>query len=100
MGVSKFRTLVPALVVVLSLGKAWADEPAAVSPESTAVAADTAIRQFKYPAGFKMNLFASDPQLANPVALNIDEQGRVYVAETFRLRTSTYDIRHHKNMAE
>ena len=37
------------------------------------------------PAGLKVELFAAEPLLANPVAFCIDEQGRFYVAETFRL---------------
>jgi len=53
---------------------------------------------FKFPTGFKADLFAASPQVANPVALCFDEQGRLYVAETFRLRTSTYDIRFHMDM--
>ncbi len=43
-----------------------------------------AIATFKIPKGFKVTLFAAEPMLANPVALCIDEQGRLYIAETFR----------------
>ncbi len=57
-----------------------------------------AIKQFQIPAGFKVDLFASEPQLLNPVAFCFDEQGRIYVAETFRYRKSVYDIRSHMNM--
>ena len=38
--------------------------------------------------------------LANPVSISIDEQGRIFVAETFRLRTSNLDIRHYMFMLE
>jgi quinoprotein glucose dehydrogenase len=55
---------------------------------------------FKLPAGFSIDLWASEPMLANPVALTVDEQGRIYVAETFRYRTSTLDIRHYMFMLE
>ncbi|HZQ47917.1 MAG TPA: PVC-type heme-binding CxxCH protein, partial [Verrucomicrobiae bacterium] len=57
-----------------------------------------AIKQFQVPAGFKVDLFASEPQLLNPVAFCFDEQGRIYVAETFRYRKSVYDIRSHMDM--
>ena len=57
-----------------------------------------AIKQFQIPAGFKVDLFASEPQLLNPVAFCFDEQGRIYIAETFRYRKSVYDIRMHMNM--
>lgn len=62
------------------------------------VDADLAIKQFKVPSGFKMDLWAAEPMLLNPVALCFDEKGRVFVAETFRYRTTVYDIREHMNM--
>src|SRR5436190_398545 len=42
--------------------------------------------------GLQASLWASTPLLANPVALSIDEKGRVYVAECWRRHTSTLDI--------
>jgi len=42
--------------------------------------------------GFKVTLWAAEPQLANPVALSFDERGRLYVAETYRYRTSALDV--------
>ncbi|HLY08229.1 MAG TPA: PVC-type heme-binding CxxCH protein [Planctomycetota bacterium] len=42
--------------------------------------------------GLQVTLWASDPLLANPVAISIDEKGRVYVAECWRRHTSTLDI--------
>src|SRR5438309_4145244 len=59
---------------------------------------ELAIKQFQYPSGFKVDLFAAEPKLANPVAFCFDEQGRVFLAETFRYKTSVYDIREHMNM--
>jgi len=59
---------------------------------------ELAIKQFKAPEGFKIDLFAAEPQLANPVSFCLDEQGRVFVAETFRYRTSAFDIRQHMQM--
>ncbi len=43
-----------------------------------------AIAPMKVPAGFKVELWAAEPDVANPVAFSIDEKGRIYVAETFR----------------
>jgi glucose/arabinose dehydrogenase len=48
------------------------------------------------PPGFKVDLFAAEPDLANPVAFHIDERGRFYVVETFRLSTGVLDIRGRK----
>jgi quinoprotein glucose dehydrogenase len=42
--------------------------------------------------GLQATLWASDPMLANPVAISIDEKGRVFVAECWRRHTSTLDI--------
>lgn len=64
----------------------------------TVIDPELAIKQFQYPPGFKVDLFAAEPQLANPVAFCFDEQGRVFLAETFRYKTSVYDIREHMNM--
>ncbi len=43
-----------------------------------------AIASIVLPAGFKIELWAAEPDVANPVAFTIDEKGRIYVAETFR----------------
>ena len=55
--------------------------------------AELAIGQFRLPEGFKAELFAAEPRLANPVAFHIDEKGRFFVAETFRLHHGVLDIR-------
>lgn len=48
---------------------------------------EDAIADFKVPAGTIIQLFAAEPMLANPVALEVDVHGRVLVAETFRQET-------------
>src|SRR5262249_29261617 len=59
--------------------------------------AERAIRAFRVPAGLKVELFAAEPLLANPVAFCIDEKGAAYVAETFRLNAGLPDHREHMN---
>jgi quinoprotein glucose dehydrogenase len=54
-----------------------------------------AIRSFRIPSGLKVELFAAEPLLANPVAFCVDEKGVVYVAETFRLGDGVTDTRSH-----
>ena len=34
------------------------------------------------PAGFEVSIFASEPDIVNPIAMNWDEQGRLWVLET------------------
>ena len=46
--------------------------------------AKAAIGAMKIPEGFKVDLWAAEPNVANPVAFAIDEKGRIFVAETFR----------------
>ena len=54
---------------------------------------ELAIKRFTFLPKFKADLIAAEPHLANPVAFSIDEQGRFYVAETFRLHAGVGDIR-------
>jgi len=43
------------------------------------------MKSFRVPAGLTVELFAAEPKLASPVALSVDEKGRVFVAEEYRL---------------
>lgn len=57
-------------------------------------------RKMQVPEGFALGLFAAEPLLANPVSFTIDEKGVMYVAESYRYRTSALDIRHYMFMLE
>ncbi|MGZ8900038.1 MAG: DUF7133 domain-containing protein, partial [Limisphaerales bacterium] len=69
----------------------WAGElltPTSFTPPKVAEASDEgekAMKGFILPEGFKVELIAAEPHLANPVAFDIDHQGRFWVSETFRL---------------
>jgi quinoprotein glucose dehydrogenase len=54
---------------------------------------ELAIKRFQVATGLKVDLWAAEPMLANPVAFNFDEKGRAYVCETFRLGAGVDDIR-------
>ena len=54
-----------------------------------------AIEGFQYPDFLEAKLWAAEPLLANPVAFGIDEQGRLYVCETFRQQKGVEDNRGH-----
>lgn len=58
---------------------------------------ELAMKQFVLQPGFKVELFAAEPLLANPVAFNIDDRGRFFIAETFRHGGGVTDIRGHMN---
>lgn len=69
-------------------------------PEEPRIAAasdegDEAIAGFKYPDNLKATLFAAEPDVANPVALTIDHQGRLFVCESFRQEKGVEDNRRH-----
>src|SRR5579862_6682510 len=55
--------------------------------------AEQAIKRIKPASGLKVDLWAAEPMLANPVAFCFDEKGRVYLCETFRLGAGVDDIR-------
>jgi quinoprotein glucose dehydrogenase len=80
------------------------DFVAAASPEG-----ELALKQFRVPPGFKVELFAAEPMLANPVAFDIDHGGRTYVVETFRhspvgpayrFYDGAFDVRSHMDWLE
>ncbi|TDJ71257.1 MAG: glucose dehydrogenase, partial [Planctomycetota bacterium] len=54
-----------------------------------------AIARFEVQAGFRVELFAAEPLLANPVCFTIDERGRFFVGETFRHHAGVTDMREH-----
>jgi hypothetical protein len=62
-----------------------------VAPRSAA--AQEAIAGFQLAETLVCDLVASEPDLANPVAFAIDGKGRVYVAETFRIKDGVFDDR-------
>jgi len=74
-----------------------ADRPPAVAPEIAPASEEgaQAIARFQVPAGFAVSLFAAEPRVANPVALHVDNRGRCYVVETFRLAAGVTDVRQH-----
>src|SRR5260221_6448743 len=53
---------------------------------------EAARKKITHAAGLQVSLWASDPQVSNPVAISLDGKGRLYVAECWRRHTSTLDI--------
>lgn len=54
-----------------------------------------AMKSFQFPRQLKIDLFAAEPDLANPVAFHVDYQGRVWVCESFRQGKGIEDNRKH-----
>src|SRR5690348_16450863 len=55
--------------------------------------AQAKVSTFRLPKPLQVELFAAEPQLASPVAICLDEQGRVYVAEEYRFNRGTEENR-------
>ncbi len=74
-------------------------DPAAAPAPPTVAPASAEPRQaaatFGLPDGFVVELFAAEPDIANPVAFSVDEQGTVFVCETFRQNRGVTDNRGH-----
>mgnify|MGYP001944919515 CR=1 FL=1 len=47
--------------------------------------------------GLKLSLWASDTLVKDPIAIDVDENGRVYYTRAIRPRHSEFDIRGHRN---
>ena len=82
----RFRFL-PMLIPFCAMGLLAAPpqaDPQKDLPDGTEVAAKL-IPQLRMPKGMKAELWAAEPKLASPVAISVDEKGRVFVAEEYRL---------------
>jgi quinoprotein glucose dehydrogenase len=96
-----FRALITLGVAVVSLYGLKASAPAEQGPpdpqqKQVRKASDEglkAIKRIQVPKGLAVDLFAAEPDVANIVAFCIDERGRFYVAETFRLHQGVSDNR-------
>src|SRR5579884_1508140 len=82
----------PPEAVPADAGKPYAPTVAPASNEAA-----LAMKRIRIPQGLRIDLFAAEPLLANPVCFCIDEHNRFYVAETFRLHAGVTDDRGHMN---
>ncbi len=74
-----------------------ADAPAPLEP-TVAEASDEAAEAMagiRIPEGWKIELFAAEPNVANIVAFDIDNQGRLFVCESYRQSLGVTDNRAH-----
>src|SRR5262245_34550976 len=57
--------------------------------------AEKAIPRFQRDKSLRIEVWAAEPMLANPVAFAFDEKGVCFVAETFRMHHGVTDTRGH-----
>lgn len=92
------RTLLLLVIASCSLAVVSAVPPQPTYDAKVQPASDEpgrAKESIRVPKGMKLDLWAAEPHLANPVIFCLDHKGRVYVAETFRLHQGVTDIRGH-----
>ena len=90
--------LVAAGVLPAAMAVPTGETPPALKPPVVAARSDAPMKAsaaFGMPAGMAVKLFAAEPDVANPVAFAVDEQGRVFVCETFRQNRGVSDNRGH-----
>jgi putative membrane-bound dehydrogenase-like protein len=95
----RLRGVLPffALFVVL---QARGDDPPFPKPYDTEKRPDRpmpaaeAARAFRVPPGFKVDVFAAEPDVCNPIAMTWDNRGRLWVAEnyTYAERAVKFDL--------
>ncbi len=65
---------------LLGRGLSQAEEPRADRPHSP-LNPEESLRWFELDSGFRIELIASEPQVIDPVAIQFDERGRLWVVE-------------------
>ncbi len=86
------------LFLALAIGLSSLQSPARAQPKKDkdkAAGEETLARVQLAEKGLKVEVWAAEPHLTNPVAFCFDEKGRVFVAETNRLHTGVPDTRGH-----
>ena len=83
-----------ALLVLLGGGggTGGAAESAAPTTNAAPTAAELGLKKLELAPGLKAELWAAEPMLENPVAISMDDRGRLFVAETHRWMKSVFDI--------
>jgi putative membrane-bound dehydrogenase-like protein len=74
---NRLRFLLPALLVLLSAGRLPAQ---GFAPEE-------AVKRMKVPAGFRVKLVASEPEIRQPVTMTFDDRGRLWVVQYLQYPT-------------
>ncbi|HEX3869060.1 MAG TPA: PVC-type heme-binding CxxCH protein, partial [Pirellulales bacterium] len=74
-------TFVAGFLVAALFAEGRAAEPAASTKVHSPLATDEAVKRFVLAEGFKIELVAAEPDIADPVAARFDEDGRLWVVE-------------------
>ncbi|TWU49125.1 PVC-type heme-binding CxxCH protein [Rubripirellula reticaptiva] len=88
------------LHAAVSLGACFAadfKQPAPLDPDVASASAEAteSMAGIRIPEGWTIELYAAEPDVANVVAFDIDNRGRMFVCETFRQDRGVTDNRGH-----
>jgi len=64
-------------------GKDWGTTGEPIRQIQRPIDPDESMQQAALPPGFELRLFASEPDIINPIDMAWDEEGRLWIAETF-----------------
>jgi putative membrane-bound dehydrogenase-like protein len=70
-----------ALSIICITSITFAAEPVYELPKVKPLSTEDALKAFDVPPGFRVELVASEPLVRSPVAMDFDENGRLYVVE-------------------
>ncbi len=89
--------LASAGIVLSSLMAADFKQPPPLEPEIEAASSEGAdfMKGIRIPEGWQIQLYAAEPDVANVVAFDIDNRGRLFICETFRQNRGVTDNRGH-----
>ena len=92
------------IFLFLGISTIWSCQPS-MEKKDLAIVEEKDFREGKKVAaivaeGFELQLWAPGPLLSNAVAISVDHNGIVYVAETARRKSSDLDIREHREWME
>ena len=93
------RALASLVALALASGASADDFPKVIDTETDktpVMPADRAASAFRVPEGFRVTVFAAEPDVRNPIAMAWDARGRLWVAEnyTYAERSARFDLRH------
>jgi putative membrane-bound dehydrogenase-like protein len=83
------KSLLPVVAAAVLFAACWTAWPAEPVPHGQdqmpgpALSPADAIKKMTVPDGFTVELVASEPEIANPVAMTFDERGRIWITESF-----------------
>jgi putative membrane-bound dehydrogenase-like protein len=63
-------------------------------PKDKPPSPEDAARLITVPPGFRVTLFAGDPHVCQPIAIALDDRGRLWVAESYTYASRTWDKNH------